>query len=201
MNIALFGTSADPPTQGHGKVLAWLSAHYSQVAVWAADNPFKQHQASFEHRNAMLRALIAALNGDNVSLDPELSDRRSLITVERAQRRWPQATLTLVVGSDLVAQLPSWYQAEKLLSQVKLLVVPRPGTPLSHGSLLPLQAVGAEVTIAEMEGLDVSSTAFRNSCKRIGSDRTLDELLAPAVRDYVYQHGLYRCGDRQLVQH
>lgn len=48
MNIALFGTSADPPTRGHGKILTWLAQHYDQVAVWAADNPFKQHQASLD---------------------------------------------------------------------------------------------------------------------------------------------------------
>ena len=40
-SVALFGTSADPPTSGHGAILGWLSQHYDQVAVWAADNPFK----------------------------------------------------------------------------------------------------------------------------------------------------------------
>lgn len=40
--VALFGTSADPPTVGHQAILRWLSEHYDQVAVWAADNPFKK---------------------------------------------------------------------------------------------------------------------------------------------------------------
>ena len=44
MRIALFGTSADPPTAGHQKILRWLSEGYDRVAVWAADNPFKCHQ-------------------------------------------------------------------------------------------------------------------------------------------------------------
>ena len=58
MNVALFGTSADPPTAGHQAILKWLSERYDWVAVWASDNPFKFHQTSLEHRGAMLRLLI-----------------------------------------------------------------------------------------------------------------------------------------------
>ncbi|MCS6815631.1 MAG: adenylyltransferase/cytidyltransferase family protein, partial [Cyanobacteria bacterium] len=54
MDIALFGTSADPPTVGHQAILLWLLEHFDYVAVWAADNPFKSHQASLHHRLAML---------------------------------------------------------------------------------------------------------------------------------------------------
>ncbi|MGB3262812.1 MAG: adenylyltransferase/cytidyltransferase family protein, partial [Microcoleus sp.] len=52
--IALFGTSADPPTAGHKTILSWLSQHFDWVAVWASDNPFKSHSTSLEHRSAML---------------------------------------------------------------------------------------------------------------------------------------------------
>jgi nicotinate-nucleotide adenylyltransferase len=58
VNIALFGTSADPPTSAHQAILNWLSYHYDHVAVWASDNPFKTHQTPLEHRSTMLRLLI-----------------------------------------------------------------------------------------------------------------------------------------------
>jgi nicotinate-nucleotide adenylyltransferase len=193
MNIALFGTSADPPTRGHGKVLAWLAEHYDEVAIWAADNPFKQHQASLDQRSAMLKILVAELGQDNLKIYPELNYRRSVMSVAEAQKQWPQATFTLVIGSDLVAQLPSWYQAQALLAQVQLLIVPRPGNPLGEAALAPLQALGARLSIAAMEGLDISSTAFRNSC--------IDHMLSPAVLDYVHQQDLYACEARQLIEH
>ncbi|NJM46313.1 MAG: nicotinic acid mononucleotide adenylyltransferase, partial [Alkalinema sp. RU_4_3] len=41
LKLALFGTSADPPTLGHLAIVNYLSAKYDRVAVWAADNPFK----------------------------------------------------------------------------------------------------------------------------------------------------------------
>lgn len=192
MNIALFGTSADPPTRGHGKILTWLAHHYDQVAVWAADNPFKQHHASLDHRNAMLQTLAEELKQDNISFLPELSYRRSIMTVAHAHEQWPEAELTLVIGSDLVAQLPSWYQSQDLLTQAKLLVVPRPGTPLSEDSLLPLQQMGAQVTVADMEGLDVSSTAYR--------DRGLTNILSPAVEAYISRTDLYDCDKRRIRQ-
>ena len=31
VNIALFGTSADPPTSAHQAILNWLAAHYDHV--------------------------------------------------------------------------------------------------------------------------------------------------------------------------
>ena len=52
--IALFGTSADPPTSGHQAILLWLSQRFDKVVVWASDNPFKTHQTLLEHRMAML---------------------------------------------------------------------------------------------------------------------------------------------------
>ena len=58
MKIALFGTSADPPTAAHQTILQWLSDHYDQVAVWASDNPFKENQTPLSHRMTMLALLI-----------------------------------------------------------------------------------------------------------------------------------------------
>jgi nicotinate-nucleotide adenylyltransferase len=192
MNIALFGTSADPPTRGHGQILDWLADHFDQVALWASDNPFKVHQASLEQRHAMLQVLREELGRDNLELYPQLSDRRSLVTVERAHRCWPEADLTLVIGADLVAQLPSWYQVQALLAQVQLLVIPRPGSPLDPAALAQLRDLGAALTIAAMEGLDVSSTAYR--------DASLDSrVVTPAVGEYIRQAGLYAWGPRSRL--
>ncbi len=192
MNVALFGTSADPPTRGHGKILTWLSQHYDQVAIWAADNPFKQHHACLDHRNAMVQTLTDELKRSNISFLPELSYRRSIMTVARAHKLWPEAELTLVIGSDLVSQLPSWYQAQDLLDQAKLLVMPRPGTPISEQSLIPLKQMGARITIADMEGLDVSSTAYR--------ERGLANILSPAVEAYITRTCLYDSEKRSIRQ-
>ena len=89
--IALFGTSADPPTSGHQAILLWLSQRFDKVVVWASDNPFKTHQTLLEHRMAMLSLLIEEINAQkaNIALHPELSSRRTLETLKNISRtRW-----------------------------------------------------------------------------------------------------------------
>ena len=186
--IALFGTSADPPTAGHQAILSWLSERYDWVAVWAADNPFKSHQTPLEHRGSMLRLLIEEINlaRQNISFHPELSSYRTLSAVEKAKELWgADAELVLVIGSDLVSQLPRWYQVENLLQQVQLLVVPRPGYAIEENSLEHLRHLGAEVAIADLTGPDVSSTAYRENGNT--------EALTPPIEAYIHQEHLYKC--------
>ena len=54
--LALFGTSADPPSTGHRALLEGLLDHYPQVVTWASSNPFKQHGAPLGLRAALLQA-------------------------------------------------------------------------------------------------------------------------------------------------
>jgi nicotinate-nucleotide adenylyltransferase len=190
MRIALFGTSADPPTAGHQAILSWLSERYDWVAVWAADNPFKSHQTLLEHRVAMLQLLIANMDvpQHNVALEQELSSWRTLETVEKAKLHWgTNAELTLIIGSDLINQLPRWYHIEDLLQQVQLLIVPRPGYAIDESSLEAVQKLGGKIAIASLIGLDVSSTAYR--------EHGDSQALTPPVAAYINREHLYKCQD------
>ncbi|MGL5034624.1 MAG: nicotinate-nucleotide adenylyltransferase [Microcystaceae cyanobacterium] len=184
MNIALFGTSADPPTAAHQTILQWLADHYDLVAIWAADNPFKCHQTSLIHRMAMLERLISTITQTNLQVCPELSDRRSLMSVEKAKQIWGEtATYHLVIGSDLVSQIPQWYQVKILLSSVKLIIFCRFGYPFIPQELATLTQLGGNYTIADIEIPAVSSTGYR-----VNKDKTI--LLKP-VKDYISQQKLY----------
>lgn len=198
MQIALFGTSADPPTPGHQMILHWLSDRFDRVAIWAADNPFKLHQTPLEHRMKMLELAIDDLHlaRQNVHLYPQLSYPRTLHTVAAARKIWGNTALTVVIGADLVAQLPQWHQVETLLNQVDLLVIPRPGYPLEELSLAELRQRGARVTIADVTGLNVSSSAYR--------ERGEMEGLAAPIEAYIQREHLYECQDesreKQLIR-
>ncbi len=190
VNIALFGTSADPPTSAHQAILNWLSYHYDHVAVWASDNPFKTHQTLLEHRSAMLRLLIEDISPHrgNISLYQSLSSPRTLETVAQARQHWgSQVDLTVVIGSDLVRQMPRWYQIDQLLKQVQLLVVPRPGYEIDEAGLDELRGLGAKIAIAELKAPAVSSTAYRENGNT--------EVITPPVEDYIHREQLYACQD------
>lgn len=188
-HIALFGTSADPPTAAHQQILVWLSHRFDQVAVWASDNPFKSHQTALVHRMAMLRLMVEDIDPprDNIHLHPELSSPRALVTVEHARKRWRHAKFTLVIGSDLVAQLPRWYRVETLLHQVNLLVVPRPGYALVDADLETLRQLGGKVAIADLTGLPISSSSYRQEKD--------PDVLTPPIEAYIHREQLYVCQD------
>ncbi|MCW6035392.1 nicotinate-nucleotide adenylyltransferase [Spirulina subsalsa FACHB-351] len=184
--IALFGTSADPPTSGHQTILRWLSNHYDWVAVWASDNPFKQHQTPLEHRMMMLRLVIMEIEAPrhNISLNRELSHPRSLTTVQKAREIWgDEVNLNLVIGADLIPQLPRWYNVETLLKQVQLLIVPRFGYAIDPEGLAQLETLGGNYAIADLNAPGVSSSAYREE-----GDQSV---VIPLVQDYIHQQQLY----------
>ncbi|MEM1308831.1 MAG: nicotinate-nucleotide adenylyltransferase [Cyanobacteria bacterium P01_H01_bin.153] len=188
MRIALFGMSADPPHRGHGKILQWLAQHFDHVAVWAADNPFKAHQCPLRDRAAMLSLMIHDLSvpQGKVALYEELSHRRSVVSAQRAREIWPHAEFILVVGADLVEQLPRWYQAAELFQIVNILVIPRPGYQPSEQALTAIRQAGGQIAIADtLRTAEVSSSYYRE---------TEDANALPAaVSAYINQRNLYPC--------
>lgn len=215
--VALFGTSADPPHLGHQSILSWLAREFDQVAVWAADNPYKSEQSPIRDRAQMLRLLINTLPPSskgaitNVSVNQSLSDRYSINSIARARKIWPKANFSFVVGADLLAQLPKWYQAKAIFDQVDILVFPRPGYPTQGPALSALQQV-ATVHIAHPPNqYDVSSSDVRQThCTDNGTDNGADnsadndtdnhtaasthpQTIPPVIRDYITEHDLYSC--------
>ena len=188
--IALFGTSADPPTRGHQEILMWLADRFDRVAVWAADNPLKSGQTPLEHRSAMLRLLIEelAVSRKNLGFYPEISHPRTIETLEKSQKMWPNDSFTLTIGSDLIGQLFQWYRAEELLKQVDILVVPRSGYHLDNGKLEMIRQRGTCVSIAEnLQVPAVSSTEYRETGK--------NAVTPPIIEAYIQSKNLYRYQD------
>jgi len=122
----------------------------------------------------------------NIDLYQELSSPRTLETVAKARQLWGQEPdLTVVIGADLIPQLPQWYRLEDLLRQVQLLVIPRAGYPLEDPDLQELKLMGGRVTIAHVYPPRVSSTDYR----KYGDTTTI----TPPVAAYINRENLYPC--------
>jgi nicotinate-nucleotide adenylyltransferase len=186
MKIALFGTSADPPTIAHQEIIIWLASQFDSVAIWAANNPFKEHGATLEQRSQMLELLIAEITpsvSQYAQVYRSLSSQRTLETLITAQQIWDSSEFILTIGADLITQLPQWYRVSELLNQVELLIVPRTGNQIEQHDLQILTKLGAKITIAPLTTPPISSTLIRNSHSIQG--------LTPRVATYIHQHNLY----------
>lgn len=184
--IALFGTSADPPTTGHQLIISWLSFHYDKVGIWASNNPFKKHQTSLFHRTTMLRLLIENMHPSrcNIHLSKNLSHHRSLVSIARAKNIWErQADYTLVIGSDLVKQIRQWYRIEKLFSEVSILIVLRSGYVIDKLDLQTLVRLGGRCQVVDLNAPGFSSTTYRKYGDR--------NVLTKSIQDYIAQEQLY----------
>ncbi len=192
--IALFGTSADPPTIGHGAILQYLTQHYDHAAIWAAENPFKSQRTPLAQRHHMLQLLIDAPLENHQPLPPaalrvypELSHTRTWYSLEAARALWPSAEFTLVVGADLIQQITQWYRASDLLQAVKLLVIPRQGYDLQAADLAPIHALGTPVTIAQITPPKTASSEYRKQ----GKQSRTTPITTPSIQAYIEREQLY----------
>ncbi|MFS6828402.1 nicotinate-nucleotide adenylyltransferase [Cyanobium sp. ATX-6F1] len=153
------------------------------MATYASDNPLKHHGAPLAVRSALLQALVSGLANPRLILDQALSSPRAIESLRSAQRRWPGAQLVFVLGSDLVDQLPRWYDAAGILAACRLAVVPRQGWPLRAEQLERLLQLGANLEVLPLEIPAAASSQIREQ-----PDPALipDELL-PVLR----KHNLY----------
>ena len=163
--IALLGTSADPPTYGHQALLEGLLKLFPTVVTWASNNPIKCHSASLENRQRLLQGLVKAIAHPKLHLVQELSSPWTITTLERAQSRWPNSKLTFVVGSDLVSQIPKWVRAKDVLEKARLGIAPRGGWPLKQNQIKVLESLGGSIDLLPLKIPATASSKIRSKAR------------------------------------
>jgi nicotinate-nucleotide adenylyltransferase len=174
--IGLFGGTFNPPHLGHVAVLraAARLGRFDLLEVTVAGDPYlKPHDDLLPAllRLAMARAAFGDLALVEVS-DRELKRSGPTYTIDTVRELLADADeVDLLIGADLVDQLPTWHEAEELARLVRVGVVPRPG---GHTELPPGWR-GYEIP---MDPVDLSSTYIRD----LGPERgDLEELLPAGV--------------------
>ena len=181
--IALLGTSADPPTCGHQALLMSLLSLYPQVATWASDNPQKQHGAPLALRAQLLQALVEEINDPRLQQDQTLSHPFTIRTIDQAARLWPDTELVFVVGSDLAAMIPGWKSSAQWLNRCRLAIAPRQGWLLNNQVLEDLKQLGARIDLLDLRVPASASSALRQFPQQ--------EQIPAAVWTLLLQHNLY----------
>ena len=161
-SIALFGTSADPPTLGHQALLRELTTIFPKVITWASDNPEKRHQIPLIKRTQLLRILVKKISNPKLELVQELSSPRTIHTLKTAIQLWPEASFSFVIGSDLAVQIPRWLNARSILNQAKIAIAIRDGWPIDDEQIAEIKRLGGEIELLPFNIPESSSSKFRD---------------------------------------
>ena len=159
--IALFGTSADPPTIGHKKILEELSNIYSCVITYASDNPKKKHKENIFFRNLLLKSLIKDINNPKIIFNQKISSQWAIESIEECKKIYPFSKIDFVIGSDLVTEIFSWKNFDKIIHIVKLLIIKREGYPIGSKTLKMLKTNKVIFEISSLNIPNISSSMVR----------------------------------------
>jgi nicotinate-nucleotide adenylyltransferase len=182
--LAIFGGSFNPPHVGHVLAVTYVLSVHPVDAVMVVPvfkHAFGKELASFDDRLAMCRLAMGWIPGVSVSdIEGRLGgDSRTLYTVEALLAERPDRELRLVLGADVLPDLPKWHRFDRIAELAPPIVIGRAGFehPEAPFPVLP----------------EVSSTHIRACCRQ-GRLAEVQPLLPRTVHAYLEQHGLYRGG-------
>jgi len=188
--IGIFGGTFDPVHAGHIETAEAVrqALDLDRMLLVVANEPWQKEGTRSVTPAEDRMAMVVAAVEDYPDLLP---DRReidrggpsfTIDTVEELRTEHPSADLVLVVGADVVADLPTWRETDRLAGQVTLAVVGRPGSPV-----VPVPTGWRSVAVP-VAPIDVSSTELR---RRLEAGQAVGDLLPDGVMRCIRRRGLY----------
>ena len=160
-SIALFGTSADPPTIGHKKILEELSKIYSFTISYVSNNPKKKHIEDISIRSHLLKTLIDDLDNPKILFNQKISSQWAVESIKKCKEIYKFNNLDFVIGSDLIKDIFYWKNFDKIILEVSFFIILREGYPVESNTLKMLETYRVKFKISTIKTPNISSSNFR----------------------------------------
>ncbi len=160
-SIALFGTSADPPTIGHKKILEELSKIYSFTISYVSNNPKKKHIEDISIRSHLLKTLIDDLDNPKILFNQKISSQWAVESIKKCKEIYKFNNLDFVIGSDLIKDIFYWKNFDKIILEVSFFIILREGYPVESNTLKMLETYRVKFKISTIKTPNISSSKFR----------------------------------------
>jgi len=160
-SIALFGTSADPPTIGHKKILEELSKIYAFTISYVSNNPQKKHIEDISIRSHLLKTLIDDLDNPKILFNQKMSSQWAIESIIKCKEIYKFNNLDFVIGSDLIKDIFYWKNFDKIILEVSFFIILREGYPLEPNTLKMLETYRVKFKISTIKTPNISSSKFR----------------------------------------
>jgi nicotinate-nucleotide adenylyltransferase len=191
--VGLFGGTFNPPHEAHLLVAQVAYEQYELSRVVFIPSGIPPHKeivdnVSKEDRYTMVRKAISSFPNFSVSRIEIDRDGPSytIDTIMALQGKYQQG-MCFIVGADLLLEIETWKEPQKLLASIPFLIAPRAGIPRERFSVPPFNT--ADISFLEMEEVDLSSTSIREQIMHGGQ---IPGCMPEAVASYIEQHGLYQ---------
>ena len=206
MRIGILGGTFNPIHTAHVQMarIARDEAALDQVLlIVSADPPHKRVEGEVPARERY-RLTQLALVGEEWIVPSDLEILRGgksymLLTLQELKERYPGAELSLIVGSDMLSDLPNWYHPEEVLALADVLCVPRIGRNENDGETAQMltQRYHTSVRILSGKADMISSTDIRH---RLLEGQSVDGLMPETVEQAIYEGGEYFPADVRRMQ-
>ena len=160
-SIALFGTSADPPTIGHKKILEELSKIYAFTISYVSNNPKKKHIEDISIRSHLLKTLIEDLDNPKILFNQSVSSQWAVESIKKCKEIYEFNNLDFVIGSDLIKDIFYWKNFDKIILEVSFFIILREGYPVESNTLKMLETYKVKFKISTIKTPNISSSKFR----------------------------------------
>ena len=201
--FALIGGTFDPFHNGHRRLIEAVLAsgqidriilmvagqqpHKTRVKVSAASYRYEMAvRGVADLEQVMVSDLEINRAGRSFTIDT-LNDLQKMLD--------PADELTLVYGSDVLFDLPTWRQPDIILSRYRLLIAVRGGMSVSEAKAqadVLQQAYQARITFLDAVMLELSATQVREAMVR---HQPSDNLIPDRVASLIARHDLYGYDD------
>ena len=195
--IGIYGGSFNPPHIGHIRAAREAVRELGLTSLFllpAGEVPGKTPPEGSADAQARLRMLELAVGGcpdlRMSDFDARRERCRTWETVEHFAREYPEAELTVLVGSDQLAKLPGWENVSFVLNHAQIAVARRglPGEEeLIREKTALLRQMGGRIRVLENPVEPISSTQLR----RLLAFGCGWEFLPSKVAEFIRQEGLY----------
>ena len=162
-SIALFGTSADPPTIGHKKLLEELSKIYAFTISYVSNNPQKKHIEDISIRSHLLKTLIDDLDNPKILFNQKISSQWAVESIKKCKEIYKFKYLDFVIGSDLIKDIFYWKNFDKIILEVSFFIILREGYPVESNTLKMLETYNMKFKISSVKIPNISSSKLRSN--------------------------------------
>ena len=182
-SIALFGTSADPPTIGHKKILEELSKIYDFTISYVSDNPNKNHKEDISIRSHLLKTLVEDLDNSKILFNQRISSQWAVESIKKCKTIYEFNNLDFVIGSDLVKDIFYWKNFDRIIEEASFFIILRKGYPIKSNTLKMLETYKVKFKISTIKIPNISSSKFRLNSNYSN--------LPTSLKDIVKKNNLY----------